>query len=155
MKFFAVDPYSQCQFCGHTRNASTTKQICHACGQVIKPNVKTSPVLCEKCHKPLKHILIGEKVDDRHVFLLTAYPELNITSSSGWKKFLTGKKVVDAHGEELIKNLFFYLIRTWPKVKDYSIGKRVKVELLAWDSEGNEITHRGESAWVMVYEKGE
>jgi len=132
-----------------------SKQLCHACGQVIKTERQTGLLSCQSCHKPLKHILIGEKASDRHVFLLMAYPELNITSLSGWKKFLTGKKIVDEHGEELIKNLFIYLIRTWPKVKDYSVGKRVKVDLLAWDSQGNEITHRGERAWVMVYEKGE
>lgn len=154
MKYFAVDPFSKCQFCGHTRPVLTTKELCPACGQAVKAERQNDLSKCQSCQKPLKRLLIGEKPDDRHAFLLMAYPELNITSLADWKKFLTGKKVVDSDDELVNKNRLFYLIRTWPKEKDPETGKRVKRELLSWNEDGNEITHQGKHAWVMVT-KGE
>lgn len=154
MKFFAVDPFSTCQFCGHTRPKMQSKKICPTCGQEIQSNIQRNLTICEKCQKLLKQILIGEKASDRHVFLLMAYPELHISSLSGWKKFLKGKKVIDEEGELVNKNRLFYHIRTWPKEKDPETGKRVRRELLVWDSDGNETLHQGERAWEMIYEKG-
>jgi DNA-directed RNA polymerase subunit RPC12/RpoP len=150
MKYYAVDPFSKCQFCGHTRPKVKSKQVCPTCGQEIEPEREIDLSKCQNCGKELKRLLIGEKTDDRHVFLLQSYPKLNICSFADWKKFLKGKKIIDEDGELINKNRLFYLIRTWPKVKDPDTGKRVKVELLSCNADGNEVLHAGGCAWVMV-----
>jgi DNA-directed RNA polymerase subunit RPC12/RpoP len=127
-----------------------SKQVCPTCGQEIKPERQIDLSKCQNCGKELKRLLIGQKPSDRHAFQLQSYPELNICSFADWKKFLKGKKIMDEYGELVNKNSLFYLIRTWPKVKDHATGKRVKVELLSWDANGNEVEHDGKNAWVMV-----
>ena len=127
-----------------------SKQVCPTCGQEIKSEREIDLSKCQNCGKELKRLLIGKKQDDQHVFQLQSYPELKICSFSDWKKLLKGKKIIDEDGELINKDRLLYLIRTWPKVKDPEAGKRVKVELLSWDANGNEVEHDGKNAWVMV-----
>lgn len=150
MKYYAVDPFSKCQLCGHTRPKVKSKRVCPACGQEIKPERQIDLSKCQNCGKDLKRLLIGQKTSDRHVFKLQTYSELKIYSFSDWKKFLKGKKVIDEDGELVKKNRLFYLIKTWPKEKDPETGMRVKVDLFGWNSTGHEVSHVGKTAWVMV-----
>lgn len=150
MKYFAVDPFSECQFCGHTRPKVKPKQVCPTCDQEIKSEREIDLSTCQNCGKELKRLLVGKKPSDQHVFQLQSYPELKICSFADWKKFLKGKKINDEDGEPINKDRLLYLIRTWPKVKDPETGKRVKAVLLSWDADGNEVLHAGGCAWVMV-----
>jgi DNA-directed RNA polymerase subunit RPC12/RpoP len=152
MKFYSVDPYSRCQSCGHRQPRLASKEFCPTCGQEIKNKVNIDLISCQKCNKPLNRLLIGEKITDRHVFELMAYPELNINNLSNWKEYWIGKKVINEDDELINKGKFEYFIRTWPKTKDSESGKRIKAELITWDSEGKEIPLSKDSRpWVMVF----
>jgi hypothetical protein len=131
----------------------TSKEFCPVCGQKAKTKAFTGLISCEQCNKPLNRLLIGEKVTDRHVFQLMAYPELNLTSLSSWKKYWIGKKVINEDDELINKGKFEYFIRTWPRTKDPESGKRIKAELITWDSEGKEIPlSKDQKPWIMVSE---
>lgn len=128
--------------------------FCPTCHQKIKQDTSMGLEKCNHCGKDLERLLIGEKVDKNHVFRLQTYPELRITSLAAWKRFLIGKKVVNADGEAVNKGKLYYLIRSWPKGKDPVTGRRIPLKLMTWDASGNEVPYhaygKDVKPWVMV-----
>lgn len=154
MKYYSVDPYSKCHSCGHKRPRVKSKVVCPTCHQEIKTSSSMGLEKCNRCGKDLERLLIGEKVDNNHVFLLQAYSELKTMSLTTWRRYLIGKKVVDAYGEPVNKGKLYYLIRSWPKAKDPVTGRRIPEKLMTWDASGNEVPYhdygKDVKPWVMV-----
>ncbi len=123
MKYYAVDPYSECKHCGSQRVKNHQKAICPSCGQVIPPQSDPEATRCQKCDQNLEKILIGEKTDENH-----------------------------ESEEPVNKNMLLFLIRHWPRQKDTITGRRYRTVLSTFDLKGNSIPHDSKSAraWVMV-----